>query len=478
MSSELVKPSVIPEQVDYQVHKEYAPRYRFTRLSINNQGSDNFTISGSAQQMIEFRIPSGCYNLSKSVLCFSLATGGEGTSNFVWMYVDVASLASQVQLGNASGLYVMDLQFAQNYSKIMRRIATEMEDYLDNDNLSLLYKSDLPKEENLRAEPINVQALNPYNLPANSSYFGGVVDLVEPKHLEVAIGQTAGTADMTKYFQLPLSAYKNTILAVDKDLYSHEELYLRLNVGANTKMAYYGTSQSNPSTGATALATAVTIGRMYLFLAVEQNEVLVNSLRAKYMAGGLKLQIPYTVGFRNATASGTSSNINIQVNKAYGKRLKHIVHSVFNTTENINLAYDNSNWNGSKVTYFMTYVNSKPLFDSNIYCYQAGSSSLPSSSVGNEDYRENKKHLKKTTVSNGADYQCNWFHMDAFDADSKSAIVPCDNNECGLDMNLPEYQNLTWQFSATTASAAYNHYTFFTFLKDILLSPVGLQILN
>lgn len=483
----LVKPEVIPMETNYKVSKEYTPRYRFTRTSSTNLTGDQVTLKGGQVQPVRFRIPAGTYNLAKTEFTAEVSIPAQGTFTpeegdaipyRSFMFADVFCLANRVTFAPSSGLPLADLEYANNYTKIANKIGTKMEDYLENDITYPLHKSNEVPDNNPRAEDVNSIG-NQYGLDEEEFYTGGVTDTIEPKHLFVSDifveeGQPSLPLPQTRGLHVPLSIYKDTILALDKDIYWPVEMILTFYIGPVNKIAFRGTEQYDPFVNADSLDPSkdVTISKMYLYVANEINKVIVDSLMNKINTSGLRLQIPHTQGFL-ASTSGNVSNVNLQLNSAYGKTLKYITDTVWNIEESDNYAYDCTNVNGQKIKHYMTYINSVPQFDDNIYCYQPGSANLAGTvSVGNSDWMHNKKHCKGAVIMNAFDYQLNWFHRDAFANHNLDSMQ--NNIEAGLDMTLPQNRNLTWAFNSQSNGAVV-HYIYATFLKDVIISANGVQ---
>ena len=274
------------------------------------------------------------------------------------------------------------------------------------------------------------------------------------------IGGVASVVNIYKQYQLGMLS--DTILGMDRDLFMPTDLYLRLNVFA-PKLGFNSTSPTVPLTGSANLNASVTFNNVVLFLAIEQNAYIVDSIKSKFHQGGLKLQIPYTMSFRNNTSAAGQVGVQISMNRGYGKALKKITHTLFNNTETGNTAYDCSNWNGSKVTSYSTYINSRKLQDQDLSALQPSGTS-----VNQDDWLFNKKFYADSSLVNGGQYQMFWTHTDSFAEPQDRMTVPDENVNDGL----PIVEPIIWQFNGTAVSAL-NHYTFATFLRDVSITPSG-----
>ena len=455
---------VVPDATNFKSVSEFAPRYRYLRLVVSNLNTGSFTLQPTASQMMEFKLPStDVYNLSKSYLEYSMATGASTNPGYNWLHEDVPTVFNSIQLATSAGVSLCDLQNANNYGKLKMRQSVSTTELLGSDALGALYPSNALATANLQAMQVPYQAGNIYGAPAAAAY-GGVTNYLEPQHVTISTLEAgASQSVVSKYRQMPLGMFADTILGMDRDLYIPTDTYLRATVFC-PKLGFNSTSGTAPTVGnSTTLNSAVTFSNVVLFLAIEQNAFITDAIKSKFASGGLKFQIPYTLGFRNNTSASGSVGVQIQMNRGYGKSLKKIMHSVWHNTETGASAYDCQNWNGAKVSSYATYINSRKLQDSDISALQ------PTGTVINQDdWLHNKKFYKDSSVANAGQYQLAWCHTDSFAEPNDHAGVPEENIVDGL----PIVEPVIWQFNGVT-TAALNHYTFATFLRDVAIVPSG-----
>jgi hypothetical protein len=157
------------------------------------------------------------------------------------------------------------------------------------------------------------------------------------------------------------------------------------------------------------------MNNVFLWLALEENEIIKASVLEKYAKGDMKLTIPYTQSFRIGSNS-TSTNMSIQLNRNYGKQIRRIMFTAYQGSEVGVHTYNNSNGLlnnvASKILSYQTYLNNKPLQDIVVNCDDQ-----------NIDYAFNKEWLKNSCLSTVNDYRYNWFHIDNF-----STIADKSNN--------------------------------------------------
>jgi hypothetical protein len=205
---------------------------------------------------------------------------------------------------------------------------------------------------------------------------------------------------------------------------------------------------------------------VFLFLAVEQNQLIVDSVINKVLTQGLKLNMPYTTAFRNGS-TGTVANIQIPLSQQYGRKLKRVLNTVWDPTESANTAMDCSNVAGSKITSYNTYLDQRQLQD-----YPLLTAAPSATAINADDWRENHKYCENSVIQNRAVYQLSWFHCDQFyePGIAEKLGVPEDNLDDGLPMDAPKLYAL----QATTAAAC-THYTFATFVRSIQIDRTGVN---
>jgi hypothetical protein len=265
--------------------------------------------------------------------------------------------------------------------------------------------------------------------------------------------------------------YPNTIFSLDKDLYFPHDMYVRLTFGGVQKLYWCSTVAGDPTgNGASTPGNAnVPITNLYFHLACEQNQTIIDSIVTKYNHGSLKYMIPYTITNRNQ-GQGTSQNVQLQFNKAYGKKLMCNLHTVWNTLENQGNygGFDNSNTAANqKVLQYQTWINSIPIQYGQLRCLSNG---------GTDDFRENSIYLKNNAYfGNSTIYQNCWFHLDQFYIPpTEGNPVPEENLDVGLEIN----ENVVWQFISTTANVALVHLDFSTFVREFGVDASGPVLMN
>jgi hypothetical protein len=463
---------VVPDATNYKTVSEFAPRYRYLPIYMNNSNTTTVTLGKSDSQMLQFQLPSGSvYNLSKSYIQYPMTTGDAPATQFNWLHEDAPAFFDSVELSISAGTKLCDLHNANKYGKVRMRQSITTHELLCADALSALYPCNLSTAYNLKAMPDNYQAGNIYGAGMNpatglivpGSSYAGITTYLEPQHTRRSTTAEAGahTSVLTSYRQLPLGIFADTILGMDRDLFIPTDTYFRTVVSC-PKLGFSCVSGTAPTdANSDSIAGGVTLNNVVLYLAVEQNAFIVDAIKTKFASSGLKFQIPFTTSFKNNTANPGTASAQIIMNRGQGKSIKKIMHTIWNVKENGASAFDCSNWNGSKLTSYATYIDSNKLQNADVSTLQP-----TGTNVNQSDWLMNRKFYQNSAVMNGGQYQLNWCHVDSFSEPEDHVGVPEENIASGL----PITTQVTWQFQGE-ATTGLNHYTFVTFMKDVAILP-------
>ena len=303
---------------------------------------------------------------------------------------------------------------------------------------------------------------------ASANNYRGVFQPYTAPRQVYGSGNNAILAVRTK---LPLSAFKNTILAEDKDLYFGQNMYLRMITPSADRMCFKATSTATFA-GAAAITGGITISDMYLYLAVEQSTLIRNSIMDKFNRGELKIPIQVIYPYRMSPGAATTTNIVWNLTKDMGRKLKWITHTAWLAADTLADSLNCVNVNGTKISSYQTFLNGQPLQNQALTCVQpvSGAQAL-------EDYSNNLESIEGSVLQNAGDYQMNWFHRDNFSRVKIPDEVSDENIDDGLDMG--EYQQqLQWSIQATTTATQYTHLSFACFKRSIAVRPDGISWLD
>jgi len=470
--------STVSKELDYKKLNYIHPTYRMTRIFAQS-GATTQTISSSGGQENIYEIPIAPFNLYQSYFTFTALIPETRTAapvnyyNFVFR--DVFSWWRQFQIYTRGGIYLMDLNELSNYTKVVWKAEINTLEFLDLD-------TDVPGATTLTTLGAGAMLQRSNAAPdtkdrPTGSVVGGELSsassiaYTENKYLTtsaVANGAQAGAL----YFniQFPLKLLKNTICAVDKDIYLGEILQLRIVWNALSKITFAATSNDQKYTGATnALTNNISISNMALYLATEKNQSIINNLVEKVSSGGIQMLIPYVYTYKS-NLTGSSVSTSLRFNRGHGKNLQKIYYAMFNGAETTNTAYDNDNLVltatglNTKINYYYTLLNNQRIQEYNMQCNQW------------DDYKLLREKLKGSITQNSNIYNYNQFWVDDF-CNYEKLWDDNSNLDSGLDLSVEQKWDIYITLATLMAGTAMNHYAFAVTQKVLTVSSTGVTVL-
>ncbi|MDR3547282.1 MAG: hypothetical protein P4M11_03215, partial [Candidatus Pacebacteria bacterium] len=130
MSVKIERPRY-PDNINYKPVVEHNGRYRMRQLQLNNVAVSALAIQPSGSSLAQWKIPANTvFNPSKSTFQYAVTVPVQGAALAPVTFQDAFEICGSIQFGSASqpGALV-DLQFANNYSQIVPKIDTKMEDF-------------------------------------------------------------------------------------------------------------------------------------------------------------------------------------------------------------------------------------------------------------------------------------------------------------------------------------------------------------
>ena len=112
--------------IDFSTKLHLCPSYRYNKL-IPTSGSQTFSLQPSSTVNTQFELASNCYNLSKSKLVFDINIGGTA-SVFSILHADPLAMFDRIQLYTRSGIQLVDLNSANNFSKMVSPYITKFDE--------------------------------------------------------------------------------------------------------------------------------------------------------------------------------------------------------------------------------------------------------------------------------------------------------------------------------------------------------------
>lgn len=477
----------VSQEQDYRKSVKSHAQYKFSRV-IAQQGQGSTTngwVSISGGNDAVFEIPQVPINLSQSVLQLTL-TPGATTANlsyYNWIFMDTLSFLSGIQLYTRSGVMICDISNnLQNYLKVVWKSDIKLQEY---ENFDLLCDAALApggsgsgrmlrKSNGASSTAADTFSKRPVSFNANSTTVEKVPYL-ENQYIQPgnAASEAVGATSPVITVSLPLSMIKNTIFEMDKTLYFNEVVLCRLIFGQASKFLYNGTSATVPLSGAATTAAAASVSNLNLYIAMERNPELGNVLRSEIQKGSFSIPIPCVNIFKQGAITGTSQSTTVRLNRAHGRRLLKIYHSMFggssNTTlEDKNFAYCNAI--GANATYNLNDMSSyyTALQNQRLQDWQITLSTF-------DDWLIQQKRLEGSLVLNSDILRYNFFHLDDFTGSEKSVDKEYLEKNQMVGVPLDIEQRYDWFSNHTTAAKQLNHYDFVITQKLLQITPQGIM---
>ena len=278
-----------PNSLDYTQYNFVTPDYQLTKLIQQTGGQINtITTSGGTESI--FELPAKVFNFGKSFLSFSISIP-EVDTKYAWSPAVGIPFFQQIQVYTKGGLFLCDLINAHNYTNLVMPVETKIENLKTKDQFyygailadSVGYGSGL----RIGGSDSNIR-LNSATKPAN----GQDEMLYSYQGVE---GDGNGAGNLVGNFIINLSEFKNTIMGLNKDLYFNGEIMMiRFVWGPATKVYFTGNSGTDPTSVPVAAAASIAVSNIALYLALENNQEIVNQIMSKCSSpDGLKVIVPY-----------------------------------------------------------------------------------------------------------------------------------------------------------------------------------------
>lgn len=318
--------------------------------------------------------------------------------------------------------------------------------------------------------------------------------------------QAASNADRVTFlnYLIKFGQIPHSIFSVNKDLYFGETLILQINWAPTNRISFAGDAffsanedltsadengiavelhpastylgYTDPSGTVVAANTAAAVvavapaanSRLFqmnnvtCYLAVETNRTLIETIVRQMATAGLRMLVPYTTCNKFTSSAGVVQNVQQRINRAWGRTLLRVYHSVFNLVETEIHAYNNYNVAGlNTVQSFYTTLDNDRLQEVNLDC------------TTQDEYLFMHEMVKGTAIQSPQHLQANWTWVDDWTGRSPVEYKKMDIGECGLTLA----QERLWQIYMTMASnTGYNHYSFFVTQKMLTITPSQIMI--
>lgn len=464
--------SVLDTSINYSQYVYDRPQYKFQQVMPNQFGSP-INVNSSLNQ-VTFNLPVNVMNLSRSYIMGTLSLPATAARHN-WIFRDIPFREFQhIQLYASNQNYLVDLDNVQNYMKIMAKKEVSLSDYKSMDPLYGIAPSNtvnnaVPALRHNNATIAGVPTPSANLNPSSINYD-------EPAYFEAG----ALATDASYNFCYPFRLLKHTLFAMDKSIYTNQILYVRCYVGPIGKVAYASQSPNSPSAGTPEAYTgAAEVQNLQIMVAVDTNNATKERLISEVNSpNGKSFYIPFTQA-NTFSNSGPNQSLTLQIDSGQGDLLERVIHSVFNTQQSLDTAYDCANnaivaagcVNAQKIINYYTQIDGQRLQDLTITCQDSGGAGIFT------DYMQQKRCIQGSVLQNLSVYQYNWFHEDDFDG-YNAKVLQSDNDGGFISGLRLTGKQRTWQIIAnmattntvgTTITPSYQHYNWCVYQRELIM---------
>ena len=467
---------IISEELRFAPSVQNHSTYAFRKVS--PQGvSTQIALSASSQVgPTEVIIPPSVFNFSKSRINFQLELPDPGvTVKANWVDANALSMIGRMVVYDSNtNAVLLDCSNLEKYAALVVPAATKYDEFKTKATswASTTYAQTLPILGDNAAgssQPFPSEEIQKSN------------SLVNVSHLNtVAAGTTAFNsfegrryllvgADSEKSFwdvSIPLSAFKLTVLSLNKNLYSPSNLVMQIYWNSVDNFAWTSTSLTNPTSGTAASvgSTNVFINNFSLQLANEQNLAIISKIQQQVVSTGISIPIAYPTITRQVLAAATAQSYQLNISKGYGNRILAFITAPF-AHDNAAINARNSHIRGTLTTYntFLNNIAEK---------YQAGYDAR----LAQDFYYGNREYLEGSVIQNLGEYAvAEWVHISSYFGEKPLHMV--DQTEIdGYDVGSTAS---AWQLQANFSGAPTAGTTWITCIigqKLLTLSANGTMV--
>jgi len=393
---------IISEELKYSPSVQNHSTVAFRRIS--PQGVSTAIPLSSAGQVgpTEFIIPPSVFNPAKSRLNFQLEIANTSNAHYNYLDANFLSTIGRVVLydSNTNAVWLD----CSNFEKYAALVAPAGTSYAEFKTKSFYYAT-TPTATAADSAACPVEDIIKSNSATNPNGLDTALGAQNQFEGRRCLFTTAVGAANRNYFMdvsLPLSAFKLTALALNKNLYNPANLVLQIYWNAYDNFVWRGTDAANPTTAPTS-AEGVRVNNVVLQLANEQNLSIISKITQQVMSSGISVPIAYPTTTRQVISSSSAHSYQLNITKGYGQRILALISAPF-SVGSVTLNTRNLHVRGTLTTYntFMNNVATK---------YQNGYDCR----LGQDFYFGNREYLEKSTIQTQGEYILNeWVHIDSY----------------------------------------------------------------
>lgn len=401
------------------------------------------------------------------------------------MFTDCFPIDS-ISLQTSTGQELANLQAVQVYTKVLPWLATHVTEYSSRGGVYNDYLDTNPESECVGCQPSTVgiarttaqfqpsipsecqitttatgadATATPSAFPANDVSGTDRQYSLAPQMLITSVVDDQPYCEVL--YKIPFSAFVGTILAMDKDLYFHQNLQLMIywkpiNNWAVSTAGVAGAGSFTP------LQTGDAAGypnSLFMYLAQDINDTNVRTMSAQVQTSGMSLLVPWTISRQLTTLAAIGLyTMSTQLTPGMGDALKRIVTIPVNHLNTLKLSANTFNVRNIKYSSVQSSMDGRPIQDEPLtlelqwnYLYDL----IKNSPIG----------LSRRT------FHANSFWLDNFsDCDDSTNFAKNDLMESGLRIDQPHTYEI--QFNVLCSGGVILH-QYLTVVRRLNITAAG-----
>ena len=446
--------------------------YKYLRIVPIGQGQ-NPTLSLSSTIQTQFELPNNVVNLSRTKLCFDMLVPLQGSLLFFNnIYANALSLIDRITLTTRSGVILADIPNTHIFGNLVGPTNTKLTDLLSRTtlnsgiassngttatNVSVVHASNIASAASALVTtqtcPISdlVRCNGTANQQASAAAYIATAYTPNTEPAQMFVGAIVATANAISY-QIELSAFKDTIMELNKNIYFGDNLVLTINWNPCTKIGFVNDTTSGAiTTNSADYSLPFLLSNLYLYTACETDPTIISQLVSSVNNGEFSIITPFVYCQKYASSSGTANAMQQRINASYGSTLLRTYFGIFHNTETSRFAYTH---NDSFVVDYNTYMDGLRLQD---FTLKASDST---------HWLYNERNFQGSCMQSLQQFKGSFVHVDNWCGSS-----PCTTDDSVLNgLSLESDRTWSMQCNNHATPAAYKFYLFYTTQKRLVIS--------
>jgi hypothetical protein len=433
--------------------------YKYLRVVPIGSGGQNPILSLTSTTQTQFELPNNVLNLSKSKLCFdvNIVANGGGICNNI--HGNALSLIDRITLTSRSGTILADIPNCHIFGNMVSAVNTKLSDLVSRTPINTVTMT-MGGHVNA-ATALGLSQLTPVsdivrcNGTANYQVGGAGLEAFTPNTEPVVFYTAAAAVANSLTYQIELSAFKDTLMELNKNIYFGDNLVLTINWNSANKFSFTTTTTATV-TGAAAATLIPQLSNLYIYTACETDPTIISQLVSSVTNGEFSLIIPFVNSQKYASSASAGASMQQRINSTYGSTLLRTYFSIFVNGETDLNAYTHTDAN---IISYNTMMDGLRLQD---YTLSVADGTI---------WLTNEQNLKNSAIQSIEQYKNNFVHIDNW-----CGASPCNNDDSLLN-GLSLDSDRTWSIQTVTLNAAYKYYLFYTTQKKLVISKGSLTLI-